>query len=138
MPSVKFMMTRELMIQLNYYPLPVWTATSTWVCLTKHHWPFVKTWKVNIRGQNVSTLGETFQTNLSPANHNTFCENQKSFKPVKTGGCSPPTRFLPNSIFYELKEIVLKWKIVKNYKTSRNSSKYNIVTELDTNFISYQ
>ena len=47
-----------------------------------------------------------------------------------------PSRFLLNSIFSELKEIVLKWKIVQNYKTSWNSSKfidiYNIIIELNT------
>ena len=47
-----------------------------------------------------------------------------------------PQNFLMNSIFYELKGIVLKQKIVQNYKTSWNSSKfidiYNIVIELDT------
>ena len=52
------------------------------------------------------------------------------------GGCSPP-RFLLNSIFSELKEIVLiKWKIVQNYKASWSSSKflyiYNIIIELNT------
>ena len=47
-----------------------------------------------------------------------------------------PPRVLLNSIFSELKEIVLKWKIVQNYKTSWNSSKfidiYNIIIELNT------
>ena len=32
------------------------------------------------------------------------------------GDAAVPPRFLLNSIFYELKEIVLKLKIVKNYK----------------------
>ena len=48
----------------------------------------------------------------------------------------PPTRFLLNSIFYELKKIVLKWKVVQNYKTCWNSSKfidvYNIIIELNS------
>ena len=39
-------------------------------------------------------------------------------------GCSPPLRFLLNSIFDESKKIVLKWKIVQNHKTSWNSSKF--------------
>ena len=38
--------------------------------------------------------------------------------------------------FWSIEKIVLKWKIVQNYKTSLNSSKfidiYNIITVLDT------
>ena len=53
---------------------------------------------------------------------------------MRGAGFSPP-RYLPNSIFYELKNLVLKRKIVHNYKASWNSSKfidiYNIVIELD-------
>ena len=67
-------------------------------------------------------------------------------RPVETGGgvgggggekegLSSP-RSLRNSILYELKEIMLKWKIVQNYKTSWNSSKFidicNIINDLDT------
>ena len=48
----------------------------------------------------------------------------------------PPPRLLLTSLFDELKIILLKWKIVQNYKTSRNSSKffniYNILIDLDT------
>ena len=51
------------------------------------------------------------------------------------GGCRPPSFFL-TSIFDELEKIVLKWKIVQNYKTSWNPYKsidtYNIVIDLDT------
>ena len=45
-------------------------------------------------------------------------------------------RFLLNSNFYELKKIVLKEKIVKNFKTIWNFSKfvdiYNMIIELNT------
>ena len=48
----------------------------------------------------------------------------------------PPSRSLLTFIFDELKKIVLKWKIVQNYKTGGNYSKfidiYNIVIDLDT------
>ena len=41
-----------------------------------------------------------------------------------------------NFYFWSTEKIVLKWKIVQNYKTSLNSSKfidiYNIITVLDT------
>ena len=41
-----------------------------------------------------------------------------------------------NFSFWSIEKIVLKWKIVQNYKTSLNSSKfidiYNIITVLDT------
>ena len=41
-----------------------------------------------------------------------------------------------NFYFWSIEKIVLKWKIVQNYKTSLNSSKfidiYNIITVLDT------
>ena len=44
-------------------------------------------------------------------------------------------RFLLNSLFHRLKKIELKWKIVQNYITSWNSSKfidiYNIIIDLD-------
>ena len=36
----------------------------------------------------------------------------------------PPPRFLLTSIFDESRKIVLKWKIVQNYKTSWKSSKF--------------
>ena len=50
-------------------------------------------------------------------------------KPVETDGagregCSTSPRFLLNSIFDELKKIVLKWKMVQNRKTGWNSSKF--------------
>ena len=63
-------------------------------------------------------------------------------RPVETGGVGggglqpPPPRLVLTSLFDELKIILLKWKIVQNYKTSRNSSKffniYNILIDLDT------
>ena len=51
-------------------------------------------------------------------------------RPVETGGglgratALPSPRFLLNSAFHKLKKIELKWKIVQNYKTSWNSSKF--------------
>ena len=55
------------------------------------------------------------------------------------GNCNSP-RFSLSPIFDELKEIVLQWKIVQNYKTSWNSSKfidiYNIIIVLDTKELS--
>ena len=41
-----------------------------------------------------------------------------SIQACRNRGGYSPSRFLLNSIFYELKEIVLKRKIIKNYKTS--------------------
>ena len=74
---------------------------------------------------------------------------RERFQPLKKN-CNKSFKMMVNVLF-ELKEIVLKWKIVKKYKTSWNSSKfidtynhgylyqcYNINIELDTNFISYQ
>ena len=62
----------------------------------------------------------------------------KPYRPVETGGhggLQPPS-FLLSSIFDKLKKTVLKWKIVQNYKTSWNSSKFidisNIIIDLDT------
>ena len=63
------------------------------------------------------------------------------YKNRGAGGQKPRTlaplpRFLLISIFYEMKKIVLNWKIVENYKTRWNSSKfadiYNIIIELNT------
>ena len=52
------------------------------------------------------------------------------------GVAAAPPRFLLNSIFYELKKVLLKWKIVQNYKTSWTYSRfvdtYNIITDIDT------
>ena len=59
-------------------------------------------------------------------------------RPVEIGGPggSSPPGFLLNFAFHRLKKIELKWKIVQNYKTSWNSSKfidiYNIIIGLDT------
>ena len=57
------------------------------------------------------------------------------FRPVEIGGRGLGEGGL-TSLFDELKIILLKWKIVQNYKTSRDSSKffdiYNILIDLDT------
>ena len=61
-------------------------------------------------------------------------------RPIETrgaGGLQPP-RFLLNFIFYELKEIALKWKIIQNYKTSCSSKFidiYNIIIDIIYNII---
>ena len=71
-----------------------------------------------------------------------YAEATVQSRPVETGGvgkrlvggCSPP-RFLLNSIFYALKEIALKWKIIQNWKTtcpSKFIGIYNIIIEFDT------
>lgn len=75
MPSVKFMMTREWMIQLNYIPLPMWTATSTWACLTPHHL-LQRIIRENLESKQIIVntvsriLAETFRTNVLPASNN--------------------------------------------------------------------
>ena len=60
-------------------------------------------------------------------------------RPVEAGGLAglqpPAPQNFATFSFYELKKIVLKWKIVQSYKTSWNSSKvidiYNITIELN-------
>ena len=50
-------------------------------------------------------------------------------------GAAAPQIFA-NLYFWSIEKIVLKWKVVQNYKTSLNSSKfidiYNIIVVLDT------
>ena len=49
------------------------------------------------------------------------------------GGCSPPPQVFANFYFDELKKIMLKWKTVQNYKTSRNFWKFiDFITLLST------
>ena len=51
------------------------------------------------------------------------------------GGGLQPIQIFANFYFWSIEKIVLKWKVVQNYKTSLNSSKfidiYNIIV-LDT------
>ena len=48
----------------------------------------------------------------------------------------PPPQIFANFHFWSIEKIVLKWKVVKNYKTSLNSPKfidiYNIIIVFDT------
>ena len=60
-------------------------------------------------------------------------------RPVETGGTGglqPPPQIFPNFYFWSIEKIMLKWKVVQNYKTSLDSSKfidiYNIIIVLDT------
>ena len=58
------------------------------------------------------------------------------YRPLETGGTLAPPLNFAKFYIYELKKIVLKWKIVQSTKTSWNSSKviviYNITIELNT------
>ena len=51
-------------------------------------------------------------------------------------GLQPPPQIFANFHFWSIEKIVLKWKVVKNYKTSLNSPKfidiYNIIIVFDT------